>query len=235
MADNQAGTYGPPHPTIPLLTDMVCCAPAWGEDMAVEWRDYAPAPPVRIEVGPARKRNRVKPQAVCESGDRPRDVIPRVEPQAVCGDRPRDVILQPEGPGAGAPALPAPVSDDEMGFDPSALRQLAPPALRRRLAAAAAAPVAQRRPASATGGAKAHPKAKAPHAKAHPEAHPKAHPRPKELPAGWRTVIKQRQSGATAGARDKYYISSSGEVARSMIEVGIIMTRSRERHHGLAR
>ena len=69
MADNQAGTYGAP-PTIPLLTDRASCEPVWGEDMAVEWQDYAPAPPVRIEVGPARKRNRV----VC--GDRPRDVIP---------------------------------------------------------------------------------------------------------------------------------------------------------------
>ena len=73
VADNQAGTYGVP-PTIPVLTDMVRCATVWGEDMAVEWRDYAPAPPVRIEVGPARKRNRVEPRAVC--GDRPRGVIP---------------------------------------------------------------------------------------------------------------------------------------------------------------
>ena len=73
---------------------MVSSEPVWAEDMAVEWQEYAPAPPVRIEVGPARKRN-------------------RVEPQAVCGDRPLDVIPQP----AGAPALPAPVSDDhEMGL-----------------------------------------------------------------------------------------------------------------------
>ena len=79
MADNQAGTYGDP-PTIPLLTDRASCAPEWGEDMAVEWKDYAPDPPVRIEVGPARKRNRVEPGAVCG------DVIPlpdRVEALAV--------------------------------------------------------------------------------------------------------------------------------------------------------
>jgi len=35
-------------------------------------------------------------------------------------------------------------------------------------------------------------------------------------------VTKQRRSGATAGVVDKYYISSSGIVARSMIEVGKI-------------
>ena len=51
--------------------------------MVVEWQDYAPAPPVRIEVGPAKKR--------------------RVEPRTVCGDRPRDVI--PQVPGADALAL----------------------------------------------------------------------------------------------------------------------------------
>ena len=105
VADNQAGTYGAP-PTIPLLTDMFSCAPVWVEDMAVEGQDYAPAPPVRIEVGPAKKR--------------------RVEPWTVCGDRPRDVI--PQVPGAGALALPAQVSgDDEMGFDsPSEDPQPAP-------------------------------------------------------------------------------------------------------------
>ena len=93
VADNEAGTYGAP-PAIPLLTSMVGSEPVWAEDMAVEWQAYAPAPPVRIEVGPPKKRN-------------------RVEPQAVCGDRPPDVIPQP----AGAPALPAPVSDDhEMGL-----------------------------------------------------------------------------------------------------------------------
>ena len=53
VADNQAGTYGAP-PTIPLLTTMRLCAPDWGEDMAVEWKDYAPAS-VRIQVGLARK------------------------------------------------------------------------------------------------------------------------------------------------------------------------------------
>ena len=73
VADNEAGTYGAP-PTIPLLTSMVSSEPVWAEDMAVEWQEYAPAPPVRIEVGPPKKRHRVEPQAVC--GDRPRDVIP---------------------------------------------------------------------------------------------------------------------------------------------------------------
>ena len=72
MADNQAGTFGAP-PTIPLLTDKASCEPVWGQDMAVEWQDYAPAPPVRMEVGPAKKR-RVLPRTVC--GDHPRDVIP---------------------------------------------------------------------------------------------------------------------------------------------------------------
>ena len=92
VADNQAGTYGAP-PTIPLLTSMVGSEPVWGEDMAVEWQEYAPVPPAKIQVGPPKKRI-------------------RIEAQAVCGDRPRDVIPQP----AGAPALPAPVSDDhEMG------------------------------------------------------------------------------------------------------------------------
>ena len=98
VADNQAGTYGAP-PTIPLLTDKASCEPVCGEDMAVEWQDYAPAPPARIEVGPAKKRR----------GGR---VVPRI----VCGDRPRDVI--PQVPGADALALPPPVSgDDEMGSD----------------------------------------------------------------------------------------------------------------------
>ena len=76
VADNQAGTFGAP-PTIPLLTAMRLCAPDWGEDMAVEWKDYAPAP-VRIQVGLARKRLGVEPGAVC--GHRPRDVIPLPAP-----------------------------------------------------------------------------------------------------------------------------------------------------------
>ena len=84
VADIKAGNYVA-TPPIPLHTDLVCCAPVGGEDMAVEWKDYAPDPPsVRIEFGPARKRNRVEPGAVC--GDRPRDVIPlpdRVEALAV--------------------------------------------------------------------------------------------------------------------------------------------------------
>ena len=165
VADNQAGTYGAP-PTIPLLTDRASCAPVWGEDMAVEWQDYAPAPPVRIEVGPAKKR--------------------RVEPRTVCGDRPRDVI--PQVPGADALALPPPVSgDDEMGSDSStssadpqpALGAGAPalPAPPPLPAAAAAAALAARPAAKARGKArgkahaKAHPKA---HAKARAKAHPKA-------------------------------------------------------------
>ena len=37
VADNQTGN-GERPPTIPLLKDMVCCEPVWGEDMAVEWR-----------------------------------------------------------------------------------------------------------------------------------------------------------------------------------------------------
>ena len=56
VADNHAGTYGA-HPTIPLLTEWVSCEPVWGEDMAVEWQDYAPAPLVRIEVGPPDKKS----------------------------------------------------------------------------------------------------------------------------------------------------------------------------------
>ena len=143
--------------------------------MAVEWQDYTPAPPVRIEVGPAKKR--------------------RVVPRTVCGDRPRDVI--PQVPGADALALPPPVSgDDEMGFDSSissadpqpglgagAPALPAPPPLlsgwcsspshlaQRRPATAAAAPAA--RPATgAKARGKAHPQA---HAKARAKAHPKAH------------------------------------------------------------
>ena len=73
VADNQAGTYGAP-PTIPLLTSMVGSKPVWAEGMDVEWQEYAPVPPVRIQVGPPKKRIRVEPQAVC--GDRLRDVIP---------------------------------------------------------------------------------------------------------------------------------------------------------------
>jgi len=42
--------------------------------MAVEWQEYAPVPPARIQVGPPKKRIRIEAQAVC--GDRPRDVIP---------------------------------------------------------------------------------------------------------------------------------------------------------------
>ena len=79
VVDNHAGTYGA-HPTIPLLTESVSCEPVRGEDMAVEWQDYAPAPLVRIEVGPPDKKakhcRRVEPRTVC--GDRPRDVIPQV-------------------------------------------------------------------------------------------------------------------------------------------------------------
>ena len=63
VADNQAGTYGAP-PTIPLLTTRPLCAPDWEEEMAVEWQNYAPAPPV----GSARQE---------KCGDRPRDVIPQ--------------------------------------------------------------------------------------------------------------------------------------------------------------
>eukprot|EP00974_Lingulodinium_polyedra_P004108 385742-Lingulodinium_polyedra.AAC.1 len=34
---------------------------AWAEEIAVEWRDYAPLPPVAIAIGPARKRPREEP------------------------------------------------------------------------------------------------------------------------------------------------------------------------------
>ena len=158
VADNHAGTYGA-HPTIPLLTEWVSCEPVRGEDMAVEWQDYAPAPLVRIEVWPPDKQAKH-----CR----------RVEPRAVCGDRPRDVI--PQVLGAEALALSPPFSgDDEMGVESSTSVDpqpglgasapallLAPPPL--PAAAAAAAPAA--RPAAKARGkargkerAKSHPRA----------------------------------------------------------------------------
>ena len=67
--------------------------------MAIEWQDCAPAPPVRMEVGPPNKTSRHRR---------------RVEPRTVCVDRPRDVI--PQVPGADAlPLSPAFSGDDEMG------------------------------------------------------------------------------------------------------------------------
>ena len=131
------------------------------EDMAVDWRECAPSPPVRIEVGPPKnKKHRVEPPAV--SGDRPLDVIPQ---PAGAPALPAPVSDDHEmGLGAGAPALPAPVSDDEMGFDSSSSEEVE--ALLRRPAAAKALAKAH---------AKAHAKAPAKaHAKAPAKAHPKA-------------------------------------------------------------
>ena len=56
VANNQSKTY-PSPPSIQSLVGAVSNG-AWADDMAVEWRDYAPAPPTLIGIGPDRKRKR---------------------------------------------------------------------------------------------------------------------------------------------------------------------------------
>ncbi len=56
MTNNTHGTYGwPPH--LGFLADAPC-EPSWASEMAVEWQDYAPAPPVRINIGPERRHQK---------------------------------------------------------------------------------------------------------------------------------------------------------------------------------
>ena len=58
MANNTAGTYGwPLH--LGSLSD-VPCEPSWASVMAVEWRDYVPGPPVRINIGPERNKKKAR-------------------------------------------------------------------------------------------------------------------------------------------------------------------------------
>ena len=137
VADNQAGTYGFP-PTIGLLTDAVCSEPTWGHDMAVEWRDYAPVAPVRIEVGPARKRAYIEPQPA-----------PALLEPADDAEEPVD---------AGALVLPEPADEDDLaGFlefgGGNAVAPAPAPAAPRATAVVAVAPVPKapvlRRPAAA--------------------------------------------------------------------------------------
>ena len=58
VANNTAGTYGwPLH--LGSLSD-VPCEPSWVSEMAVEWRDYVPGPPVRINIGPERNKKKAR-------------------------------------------------------------------------------------------------------------------------------------------------------------------------------
>ena len=57
VADNEARKF-PKPPAIPFLLEEPSES-EWAEEIiAVEWRDYAPLPPVPITIGPARKRPR---------------------------------------------------------------------------------------------------------------------------------------------------------------------------------
>ena len=58
VANNAAGTYGWP-PDLGFLVNMMG-EPSWTSDMAVEWRDYAPQPPVRITIGPERNKKKAR-------------------------------------------------------------------------------------------------------------------------------------------------------------------------------
>ena len=131
VADNVAGTYGwPPH--IGFLVDAVC-EPTWAEEMAVEWREYAPAPPVRIDIGPA-KRPRVGRAPPVPDLPLPSDVVDDglALPESADLDLPEEV-LDPVAPaaaaapgGIAAPVVPAPPGNS------------APPPVSRRPAAAPA-------------------------------------------------------------------------------------------------
>ena len=56
VANNQNKTY-PSPPSIQSFLGAMSNG-AWADDMAVEWRDYAPAPPTLIDIGPDRTRKR---------------------------------------------------------------------------------------------------------------------------------------------------------------------------------
>ena len=54
VADNEARKFAKP-PAIPFLLGESPAVWHWAESIAVEWRDYAPLPPVAITIGPARR------------------------------------------------------------------------------------------------------------------------------------------------------------------------------------
>ena len=89
--------------------------PVWGEEMAVEWQDYAPAPPARIEVKPA-KRPRAQ-KAVVLPDDVPEEV-PEDEGAPLAGVQP------PPDPGDGEAApLPDDVAEDDLSAVPGTRRR----------------------------------------------------------------------------------------------------------------
>ena len=109
VANNTAGVYGwPPH--LGFLADAPCEPPSWASEMAAEWRDYAPAPPVRINIGPERNQKKAR--------------------LAV----PEDVVL-PADVEAGDPLAPAPPAGPELGGIAAAPAPHLGPVLRRPAAA----------------------------------------------------------------------------------------------------
>ncbi len=109
VANNTAGTYGRP-PDIPFLL-AEDSEPVWSEEMAVEWRDYAPAPPVRIAVEPDRKKARHMEPIIVVPAPVHVSLPPDVGDELVDAARP----LAPAAPAspaaparsAAAPAVPA--------------------------------------------------------------------------------------------------------------------------------
>ena len=155
VANNAAGTYGWP-PDLGFLVNMMG-EPSWASDMAVEWRDYAPAPPVRITIGP--ERNKKKARLA-----RPEDVVlpPDVE-DGVDLELPEDVedvmvlpsdvedgvdLELPEDVEDGVDLeLPEHVEDVEAGPELGGIAAApAPPVLRRPAAAVLRRPAAARAP-----------------------------------------------------------------------------------------
>ena len=143
VANNTAGTYGwPPH--LGFLADAPC-EPSWASEMAVEWRDYAPAPPVRINIGPERNQKKAR-VAVPEDVVLPADVEDGVDPRLPEDDSwlPEENVVLPADVEAGDPLAPAPPAGPELGGIAAAPAPHPGPVLRRPAAAvlrrAAAAP-----------------------------------------------------------------------------------------------
>ena len=143
VANNTAGTYGwPPH--LGFLADAPC-EPSWASEMAVEWRDYAPAPPVRINIGPERNQKKAR-LAVPEDVVLPADVEAGVDLRLPEDDGwlPEENVVLPADVEAGDPLAPAPPAGPELGGIAAAPAPHPGPVLHRPAAAvlrrAAAAP-----------------------------------------------------------------------------------------------
>ena len=142
VANNTAGTYGwPPH--LGFLADAPC-EPSWASEMAVEWRDYAPAPPVRINIGPERNKKKAR-LARPEDVVLPADVEDGVDLELPedDGGLPEEKFVLPSDVEAGDIAAlslaPAPPAGPELGGIAAAP---APPVLCRPVAAVLCRPAA---------------------------------------------------------------------------------------------